>query len=325
MKDTDKTTQIKKSNPFDGQSFLYRDVSEDKKNASNNGLGAATLHLAYTAPFNFSQSVEFMKRRAIKGVEVIDDEGYARTFRTNHAKGYFTVRDIANESALALRIVCDDIRCHMKIHHQVRRMFDLDTDFTPINEKFQRDTILSKGMVAGQVPRLPIAFDPFEFCVRAILGQQVSVQAAATLASRVAEKARLETEARFPSGLDYYFPGPQELVQTDLEGMGITRARQATIANMAQGLMDKVFSLNLNQSFETFQKNFSSIKGIGEWTVAYVAMRGMGMVDSFPATDLGIIKALEKNGKRPSRKEILKRADLWRPYRAYAALCLWNQ
>ena len=151
------------------------------------------------------------------------------------------------------------------------------------------------------------------------------MQAASTLASRIAEKTALKTEKGFPPGLDYFFPGPGEVVKTCLGDIGITQARQETITNIARGIMDKVFSLNPNQSFGDFKKEFSALKGIGEWTVNYVAMRGLGMVDSFPATDLGIIKALEKNGKRLGRKEILKMAEKWRPYRAYAALCLWNQ
>lgn len=284
-----------------------------------------TLLVPYNTPFNFSQVIEFMKIRTIKGVEVIDDTSYARTFRTRRSKGYFIVRDNPSKSALKLSILCDDIQCYMEIYNRVRQMFDLNTDFTRINDKFKSNRHLSKGMRAGHVPRMPIAFDAFEFCVRAVLGQQITVQAASTLASRIAQKVALKTEKGFPLGLDYFFPGPEEVAETSLEGIGITGARQATIANIAQGVMDKTFSLNPNQSFEDFQKEFSALRGIGEWTVNYVAMRGLGMVDSFPATDLGIIKALEKNGKRPGKKEILKQAEKWRPYRAYAALCLWNQ
>ncbi len=325
MKDTHKTAQSRTCKHLTRKSDFDMAASKDQNKALDTGGGDITLQLPYTLPFNFSQIVQFMKIRAIKGVEVIDDEKYARTFRTKHAKGYFSVRDNTTESGLTLRIVCDDIQCCKEIQHRVRRMFDLDTDFAPINEKFQKDTTLCKGMRSGHVPRLPIAFDPFEFCVRAILGQQISVQAATTLAARIAEKTAIKTGERFPSGLDYYFPGPRELAQSDLGGMGITGPRQAAIVNMAQEHMNGLFSLNPNQPFEVFQKAFSSLKGIGEWTVNYVAMRGMGMVDSFPATDLGIIKALEKNGNRPTRKEILERAETWRPYRAYAALCLWNQ
>lgn len=287
--------------------------------------GNTTLLLTYNRPFNFSQVIAFMKIRAIKGVEVINDEIYARTFRTKLSKGYFSVRDNPGKSALELSILCDNIQCYMEVHNRVRRMFDLNTDFSPINNKFMGDRHLSRGMTNGHVPRLPIAFDSFEFCVRAILGQQISVQAASTLAARITEKTGLRTGKDFPPGLDYFFPGPKEVMEASLEGIGITGARQATIANIARGLLDKAFSLNPNQPFEDFQKEFSAIRGIGEWTVNYVAMRGLGMVDSFPAADMGIIKALEKNGKRPPKKEILKQAEKWRPYRAYAALCLWNQ
>lgn len=284
-----------------------------------------TLLLPYTRPLHFLQMIEFMKIRAMKGVEVIDGQSYSRTFRTERSRGYFTVRDNPGKSALELSILCDDINCYMEIYNRVRRMFDLNTDFSAINEKFKGDKHLSKGMMEGHVPRLPIAFNSFEFCVRAVLGQQISVQAASTLASRITEKTGIRTEKDFPPGLDYFFPEPGEVVENSLEEIGITSARQATIVNIAQGLMAKAFSLNPNQPFEDFQKEFSAIRGIGDWTVNYVAMRGLGMVDSFPATDLGIIKALEKNGKRPGKKEILKQAEKWRPYRAYAALCLWNQ
>lgn len=296
-----------------------------KKESNDSRDGNTTLLLPYIRPLNFSQVIQFMKLRTIKGVEVIDDQSYARTFRTNRSKGYFRVRDNPVKSALELTIYCDDIRCYMEIYNRVRLMFDLNTDFSPINTKFMKDKYLSKGMSGGHVPRLPIAFNSFEFCVRAVLGQQISVPAATTLASRIAKKAGPRTEKGFPPGLDHFFPGPEELVKTSLKGIGITGIRQTTIANIAQGLLDKVFTLTPNQPFEDFQKEFSAIRGIGEWTVNYVAMRGLGMVDSFPAADLGIIKALERKGKRPGKKEILKQAEEWRPYRAYAALCLWNQ
>ncbi len=294
-------------------------MEEEYKNANT------VLLMPYTKPLNFFQMIDFMKNRAIKGVEVIDDQSYARTFRTNHAKGYFTVRDNSAKSALELSIFCDDIQCYTKIHNRVRLMFDLNTDFSSINKKFKRDKNLSKGMEKGVAPRLPIAFNSFEFCVRAVLGQQISIKAASTLASRIAKRAGLWTETNFPTGLDYFFPGPEDIVEMSLEGIGITGARQATITNIAHGLLDKTFSLNPDQPFKNFQNDFSAIRGVGEWTVNYVAMRGLGMVDSFPATDLGIIKALEKNGKRPGKIEILKQSEKWRPYRAYAALCLWNQ
>jgi AraC family transcriptional regulator, regulatory protein of adaptative response / DNA-3-methyladenine glycosylase II len=280
--------------------------------------------LRYKKPFNFKQVLSFLKRRAMAGVEVVTETGYSRTFRMKNTMGFFSVTDSPDQSALELRIACEDINCHMEIHNRVRKVFDLDTDFTLINERCAKDEHLSKGMVEGHVPRLPAAFDPFEFVIRAILGQQISVQAATTLASRVAAKADLKSDGGYPSGLDYFFPNPTEFRHLDLDGLGIPRTKQATLKTVTQAILDERVKLTTHQRFETFRENFLSLKGIGEWTVHYVAMRGLGMVDSFPAGDLGVIKALTNHGKAPSKKEITEMAEKWRPYRAYAALCLWN-
>jgi len=281
-------------------------------------------YLKYKKPFNFKQVLSFLKRRAMAGVEVVTETGYSRTFRMKNTMGFFTVTDSPDQSALELRIACEDINCHMEIHNRVRKVFDLDTDFSLINERCAKDEHLSKGMVEGHVPRLPAAFDPFEFVIRAILGQQISVQAATTLASRVAVKADLKSDGGYPSGLDYFFPDPIELLNLDLDGLGIPRTKQATLKTVTQAILDQRVKLTSSQPFETFSKHFSALKGIGDWTVHYVAMRGLGMVDSFPATDLGVIKALTEKGRVPSKKEIAEMAEEWRPYRAYAALCLWN-
>ena len=280
--------------------------------------------LRYKKPFNFKQVLSFLKRRAMAGVEVVTETGYSRTFRMKNTMGFFSVTDSPDQSALELRIACDDISCTMEIHNRVRKVFDLDTDFLLINERCAKDEHLSKGMVEGHVPRLPAAFDPFEFVIRAILGQQISVQAATTLASRVAAKADLKSDGGYPSGLDYFFPNPTEFRHLDLDGLGIPRTKQATLKTVTQAILDERVKLTTHQRFETFRENFLSLKGIGEWTVHYVAMRGLGMVDSFPAGDLGVIKALTNHGKAPSKKEITEMAEKWRPYRAYAALCLWN-
>jgi AraC family transcriptional regulator of adaptative response / DNA-3-methyladenine glycosylase II len=281
------------------------------------------LLLKYKKP-DVKQVLSFLKPRAMEGVEVVTDDQYARTFRTHETTGFFIVKNNSEQSALELYIRCDDIKCHKEIYNSVRKMFDLDTDFTNINLQFAKDTHLSKGMENGHVPRLPIAFHPFEFVVRAILGQQISVKAATTLAARIAKKGGLKAGNSFPSGLDCFFPDPSEVFSLDLEGLGITKTRQATIKAFTQSILDKKVNLTANQDFETFHKNFSAVKGIGDWTINYVAMRGLGMIDSFPATDLGVIKALTKKGKRPSKKEIITLSEAWRPYRSYATLCLWN-
>ncbi len=297
---------------------------EEKEKGSCTNPSNTTLLLKYQKPFSLKQVLSFMRKRAIKGVEVVTENSYMRTFRIENAKGFFTVRDNPEKSALELKINCDDIRCYMEIYQKVRKMFDLDTDFKVINAKFLKDPILLKGMEKGHVPRMPIAFDPFEFVIRAILGQQISVKAATTLAQRIAEKAGIICGKNYPDGLNLFFPNPPELLPLNLDGIGITSTRQKTIATVTQAILDQAIQLTDNQPYDRFYKNFLSLKGIGEWTVNYVAMRGMGIIDSFPASDLGVIKALTKKNKVPSKKEIMAIAEKWRPYRAYATLCLWN-
>ena len=298
----------------------FRNASIDEKNNPDN----TGFLLKYKKPFDFEQILSFMKLRAIKGVELFTENSFSRTFRTDHAKGFFTVTDNPRKSALELQIGCDDIRCYMDIYHKIRRVFDLDTDFEPINQRFANDDLLSKGMTHGRVPRLPVAFEPFEFVVRAVVGQQISVKAATTVTARIAERAALKTAKDFPHGLDYFFPDPSELSALSLEGLGLSKTRQTTLKTVAEAVLNNAVRLTVNQSFDQFHRDFSALKGIGDWTVNYVAMRGLGMVDAFPAGDLGVVKALTKEGKAPSRKEAAEMAEKWRPYRAYAALCLWN-
>ena len=295
-------------------------TKDHEKNLPN----VTTLLLKYKNPFEFNQTLSFMKLRAMVGVEVFTKNGFARTFRTDRETGFFTVTDCPEKSALELKISCHDINCHMDIYHKIRKVFDLDTDFDPINKRFAEDNLLSKGMTKGQVPRLPVAFDPFEFVVRAVVGQQISVKAATTLAARIAERAALKTDNHFPHGLDYFFPNPSELLALSLDGLGLSKTRQATLKTVADAVLNKGVKLTANQSFDQFDKDFSALKGIGDWTVNYVAMRGLGMADSFPAGDLGVVKALTKDGKAPSKKEVTAMAEQWRPYRTYATLCLWN-
>ena len=116
------------------------------------------------------------------------------------------------------------------------------------------------------------------------------------------------------------------LLDLELEGMGLSQSKQLTIQEVSKAVVMKKLQLTANQSFEAFYQAFSSIKGIGDWTINYVAMRALGMKDCFPASDLGIIKALTQIlGQKPHLKEIQQLAEQWHPYRAYAALCLWNQ
>jgi len=298
--------------------------SKARKNRGLSSSGKTSFLLHYKEPFDFMNILSFMEPRLITGIERIEDHQYSRTFRTDYARGWFSVCDSPENSALELKIISDDIRCYMEIYYRVRRMFDLDTDFTQINTTLGKDELLARGMRDGLVPRLPVAFEPFEFTIRAILGQQITIKAATTLAGRIAGRTGASCDNGYPEGLDYFFPIPEELSAASLENIGITKTRQQTIRTVTQAVTDGRLSLSVSQNFKDFRMSFSALKGIGDWTVNYVAMRGLGMKDAFPASDLGIIKALTSSEKKPVIKEITETARRWRPYRSYAALCLWS-
>ncbi|MGL1930908.1 MAG: helix-turn-helix domain-containing protein [Desulfotalea sp.] len=290
----------------------------------NSNCQSTGLRINYKKPFDFKSILSFFRFRAIKGVEIVSEFSYSRSFRTENYTGFFVVKNNSEDSCLELTINCSDLRCYMTIYNKVRKMFDVDTDFTAINAKFSSDAYLSSRMIDGHVPRLPVAFNPFEAGLRAIMGQQISVKAATTLVGRIVHNANVKTNSEFPVGLDYFFPFPEEINNLKIDNIGITKTRQETLKTVTQAISDKVLNLSSNQTFETFQTQFTTLKGIGDWTAHYVAMRGLGMMDCYPYNDLVVIKALTTKDKSPSKKEIIKLGESWRPYRTYATLCLWN-
>ena len=252
---------------------------------------AITLRLPYRAPYDWPGLLEFLGRRAIPGVESVVDGEYRRTIVTDDIAGVLRVRD--DGGALAVSLPRAFTRHLKTIVDRVRRMFDLFADPQAIAVHLERDETLRPLVQRWPGTRVPGAWDPFELAVRAIVGQQVSVAGATTIAGRIAAKYGTHTE----HGL--VFPDPQRLANARIGGM--PRARAATIRDVARanGALD-------------------GVRGVGPWTRSYVAMRS-GDPDAFPHGDLALQKAAGC-----SDRDLLRRAEAWRPWRAYAALLLWR-
>ena len=213
-------------------------------------------------------------------------------------------------------------------------MFDLDADMQIIHQHLSKQPQLKA--VIEQYPglRLPGCWDKFEFSIRAILGQQISVKAATTLANRISLQYGEKAIAN-PFELTHIFPEKNALLNVDYKNIGLTRSRISTLNNWLDFYQQHSDMLSCYASIESLEKQLITIKGIGPWTVNYLAMRGLSDPDAFPSADLGIIKALtindEKNAtkasskhiNKPSNKEILALSEQWRPWRAYAAIYLW--
>ena len=170
--------------------------------------------------------------------------------------------------------------------------------------------------------RVPGAWDPFELAVRAILGQQVSVRGATTLAGRLAERFGRPVEAEgFPARL---FPDAAVLADADISAIGIPGARAAAIRELARRVRDGELPLTWGSCAVDTHAGLVSIPGVGEWTARYVAMRGLGQPDMFLPGDLGVRKALAGDGKLPTPRQAAAAAEPWRPWRAYGVLHLWT-
>jgi AraC family transcriptional regulator of adaptative response / DNA-3-methyladenine glycosylase II len=211
-----------------------------------------------------------------------------------------------------------------KVLARVKHLFDLYCDPVEVYEQLKSMNEIKDGMCV-QGTRLPGCFDPFEMAVRAILGQQITVKAAQTLANRIV--STYGTVASTPiSGLTHYFPTPEEIcnleppIEDHLGVLGVTGARARSILALATAIMQGEIDLSRNSDPEIQMKRLLGLPGFGPWTVHYVAMRALGWPDAFPHTDYGVKKALEPY----TPKEILNLAEQWRPWRSYATINLWN-
>jgi AraC family transcriptional regulator of adaptative response / DNA-3-methyladenine glycosylase II len=175
---------------------------------------------------------------------------------------------------------------------------------------------------------VPGAWDPFELAVRAILGQQISVKGATTLAGRIAgsfgEKliGEVSDGSREPAP-DMIFPTPAVLAEADLSRIGLTRARAHTIRELARAVETGELVMDTAIELPELEEMLTRLPGIGNWTAQYIAMRALGEPDAFPATDLALLRAAG-NGKAITPRALLEQAESWRPWRAYAAMYLWQ-
>ncbi len=308
-----------------------RDLRRHSGNAELSAdLATLSVRLPYRKPFDWQQLLAFAQGRAIPGVESVADSSYRRTVRVNGNVGIIEVRDVPAASSLELRVHGVQTIDLFPLVQKVREMFDLDAPVDAIRKVLVRDPFLKRCLKSRTVVRVPGTWDAWELTVRAILGQQVSVKAATTLSGRIVARygAPLDkpTSERFAAiGLSHTFPEPADVVRAHFNDLGIVGTRIEAIRSVARALLDGTFSFDAAQCPEEFCSRIVKLRGIGDWTAQYVAMRALKNPDAFPSSDLGLLRAFDGDAKqRMKPREILERAEAWRPWRAYAALLLWN-
>ena len=301
-----------------------------KKKLPSTDADSIVVRLSYRPPYGFTKLLGFFRARQIDGVEVVDDESYTRAVRLEGAAvdggdlvGWVCVEDEAASNRLRITMSASLLPAVSQVVARIRRQFDTDCDPDAVHEGIRSlDELVPNAAVCGT--RVPGAFDAFETVVRAGLGQQISIQAANKLAARIAEAYGTPVDLGvervrflFPTARDFLALDP---IEDALGELGVIKTRSRTIRELARLVTEGELDLGPGADIAQQMETLLAVKGIGPWSANYIAMRTLGYTDAFLEKDAGIKHALPNL----TPEERLAAAEQWRPWRAYANLCLWN-
>jgi AraC family transcriptional regulator of adaptative response / DNA-3-methyladenine glycosylase II len=284
--------------------------------------GEISLLLRFEPPYDWAGVREFLRLRAIPGIERVGDDCYSRTIQLDGRKGRVSVLP-GDGNALHATIRFPRLSALPSIIARLRRVFDLGADPLPISAHLAKDVALARLVAERPGLRVPGAWDGFELAIRAVLGQQITVAAAVRLAGRLVARYG-ETLTEPDRELTHVFPSPEALARADLATLGMPRSRAAALSAVAAAVVADPDVLCASRGLDEAIRRLRSIPGVGEWTAQYIALRQLREPDAFPAADVGLVRALAQlEGRRRSSRELAAHADRWRPWRAYAAQHLW--
>lgn len=293
-----------------------------RQHAGPLSAGQPVLRLAYRPPLDFAAMLAFLARRSLPGIEQVDAHSYRRVVVVNGRASVVGVRACPHRPELLLELGDTAPAAIAAVLARVRQMFDLDADLATVHACLQHEPLLAQGIAARPGMRIPGGWDGFEVAVRAVLGQQVSVAAATTLARRLVDAFGTPL-AGMPAGLDRCFPSPQQLQQAPLEQIGLPRSRAATLRALASASALGQLDFSPARPLQAFIDQATALPGIGPWTAHYIALRALSQPDAFPAGDL-VVQQVLGQGQRLSQAQTEQRSQAWRPWRAYAVLHLWQ-
>jgi AraC family transcriptional regulator of adaptative response / DNA-3-methyladenine glycosylase II len=299
------------------------DLRRAAKRDRSRGAPGVTLRLPYRPPYAWAEMLGYLEARAIPGVEQVVDGAWRRTARIDGAPALVEVRPDPAKHQVVVRVDAPVRRDLLRVVERVRRVFDLGADPLQISSHLRQDARLRAAAKRRPGLRVPGAWDPFELAVRAVLGQQVSVRGATTLAGRLAANWGERVEGFGEDGPHLLFPDPERLARAKVERIGMPRARAAAVRELAKRFAGGDLRLERGVPAEQALSRLLDVPGVGPWTAQYIALRALGEPDVFLPGDLGVRRALARNGKLPTAREAEALAEPWRPWRGYAVLHLW--
>ncbi len=283
------------------------------------------LRLRYRPPYDWASMLGFLAGRAITGVEQVQGQIYRRSVEHGGLYGSVEIAHLPERDSLDVTIRFPSVRALPAIVSRIRRVFDLGADVLTIGAHLARDPLLAPLIAGRPGLRAPGGWDGFELAVRAVLGQQVTVEAGRRLAGRLVEicGAEIPADQRTDPALTHAFPTAAQVAAADLSPMGMPGARKRALTAVAQAALADPALFEPQGSVEETVARLRAIPGIGEWTAQYIALRAVRETDAFPASDVGLLRGAARDGIRPSPTDLLGLAEPWRPWRAYAAQHLW--
>jgi DNA-3-methyladenine glycosylase II len=287
----------------------------------------ATLELPYKAPFDWRRLLRFFSGRATPGVETVEDGAYRRAIEWAGDSGTLSVREHPRKRCLVANIEGPVSRHADALAAPIAKMFDLHADPKKIGAALAADPWLAPLIDAAPGLRVPGAWSGFELVVRAIVGQQISVKGATTIIGRLVQRAGERIEGHPHDNTAWRFPTPEALAAVDLAQIGMPGKRVAALQGFAHAVATGDVPLDsATADASELRAALLALPGIGPWTVEYVAMRAWRDPDAWPAWDLVLMQSIcarDPSLVRPAQQRT--RTDAWRPWRAYAAMHLWNE
>jgi AraC family transcriptional regulator of adaptative response / DNA-3-methyladenine glycosylase II len=311
------------------RALFHRPPSALRRKLSANSVSpeaGVTLRLRYRPPYDWDSMLGYLHARAIPGVEVVESGSYLRTIGIDGFTGSVQVTHLPERQSLCVTIRFPRVQSLPAIISRVRRLFDLGADIETIEAHLSLDPLLAPFVAQHPGLRAPGGWDGFELAVRAILGQQVSVAAARRLAGQLVASHGERVSSDFVSEprLTHVFPEAPRLALAKCIEVGMPEARRCALKELAGAA---VADPNLFRSLGTIEEAIArlrKIRGVGEWTAQYIALRALRETDAFPAADIGLLRGAEVvDGARSTVPNLLVRSESWRPWRAYAAQHLW--
>ena len=286
--------------------------------------GTVALRLAYRSPFQPAQLFGFLAARAIPGVEEGDLEHYRRTLSLPNGSAVAELSgDAGAHGYLQCQLALDDVRDLTAAVRRLRRLFDLDADPVAVVAALGADPVLGPSVAAMPGLRTPGHVDGDELAFRAVLGQQVSVAGARTVAGRLAAEHGRKLADAFGS-LTCLFPSAAVIATLAPEQLPMPAGRARAVIALASALASREVILDAGADRDAVAERLLAIDGIGPWTVAYIRLRALGDPDAFLPTDLGVRRALEARGLPGDPRSAASMAEAWRPWRSYALQYLWS-